>query len=98
MEFKKSDAKVVQYHSAPLSEEEIVLETLKLIREILGHKLICGNTWNRLHGFPMTHTKRYKHQRKDLPKNIRVQLSARRKAGCSQEFINQWLKREGWYR
>ena len=58
----------------------------------LGNYYIgVSNNWRKLHGIPMMHTKRFKHERHDLPKHIRIGYHARRKAGCDYDFLQKYL-------
>ena len=35
--------------------------------------VVCPtNNWKKMHGIPMSSTKRYRHERKDMPKNVRI--------------------------
>lgn len=51
----------------------------------------ASNNWKRLHGFPMTQTKRYPHERKDMPKKVRIHFHAMKRAGCDIELIKRSL-------
>ena len=62
---------------------------IKLGNYFLG----TSNNWNRMHGFPMVRTKRYPHERKDIPKRARVRYHTMRKAGCDIELIKRYLLR-----
>ena len=61
----------------------------------LGNVIIGpSNNWLRLHGFHYRkHTKRYKHERKDLPKRVRIRYHTMKKAGCDIELIKRFIKR-----
>lgn len=60
----------------------------------LGNVYIgVGNNWRKRHGFPLAHTKRHPHERKDLPKFIRAKYHTMRKAGCTEEFTADFIKR-----
>lgn len=48
-----------------------------------------SNNWRRLHGIPMKHRKRYPHERKDVPKHIRVKYHWMKKIGCDDELIQK---------
>lgn len=52
-----------------------------------------SNNWRRMHGFPMRQTKRYPHERKDIPKRARIKLHTMKKAGCDMELIKRYLLR-----
>ena len=53
------------------------------------------NNWRRMHGFPMISNKRWKNERKDLPKRVRIGYHARIKAGCGNKLLKSWLEQNG---
>ena len=66
------------------------------MRTRFGNYVIgASNNWKRNHGFPMTETKRYPHERKDMPKHVRVNYHAQLRAGCDMSDIKRRLK--SWY-
>lgn len=50
-----------------------------------------SNNWMKMRGFPLRHTKRYPHERKDTQKNKRVKYHIMKKAGCKDELILKYL-------
>lgn len=50
-----------------------------------------SNNWRRMHGYPMRHTKRYPHERRDMPKKVRIHYHAMKKAQCDTELIARFL-------
>ena len=50
-----------------------------------------SNNWRRMHGIPMICRKRYKHERKDVPKNVRVKYHRMKKVGCDDELISHYI-------
>lgn len=61
-----------------------------------GNHIVIGasNNWRKMHGFPMVNTKRHPHERKDIPKRIRIRLHAMQNAGCEPEFIKRIFLRD----
>lgn len=60
----------------------------------LGNCFIgVSNNWRRLHGIPMKSTKRFRHERKDMPKRARVRYHTMKKAGCDDALIARYLLR-----
>jgi len=58
----------------------------------LGPILIgVSNNWKKMHGLPMDSTKRYPHERKDMPKSARVRYHRMKRAGCSDDLIARYL-------
>ena len=53
----------------------------------------ASNNWRRLHGIPMQSTKRYRNERKDMPKKARVRYHTMKEAGCDDELIAKYLLR-----
>ena len=52
-----------------------------------------SNNWRRMHGIPMRQTKRYPHERKDIPKRARIRYHTMREAGCDFALIQRYLLR-----
>ena len=52
-----------------------------------------SNNWRRIHGIPMMHTKRYRHERKDMPRDVRIKYHAMKNVGCDIEFIKGFILR-----
>lgn len=50
-----------------------------------------SNNRRRMYGIPMIHTKRYPHERRDMPKKVRIHYHNMKKAGCDMEFIKSFL-------
>ena len=55
--------------------------------------MVYGNNWRRLHGITMLSTKRYPHERKDMPKDVRITYHAMKSAGCDMDFIKSFILR-----
>ena len=57
-----------------------------------GNYLVgTSNNWCRLHGLPLRHTKRYSHERKDVPKRLRVKYHQMKKVGCDDILIAKYV-------
>jgi len=50
-----------------------------------------SNNWRRMNGIPMMQTKRNPHERRDIPKKVRIHCHNLKKAGCDMEFIKSFL-------
>lgn len=61
-----------------------------------GDNIYIGvsNNWRKLHGFPLTHTKRYPHERRWLTKRARIRYHAMLKAGCDTELIYRSFRQD----
>lgn len=60
-----------------------------------GDNIFTGvsNNWRRMHGLPMVSTKRYPHERKDMPKQARNRYHRMKEAGCDMDLIARYLLR-----
>lgn len=60
----------------------------------LGNCFIgVSNNWRKMHGIPMESTKRYPHERKDMPKKARIRYHTMKNAGCDDQLIAKYLLR-----
>ena len=59
----------------------------------LGDCIYIGvsNNWRKMHDFPLKHTKRKPHERKDMPKEIRVKYHTMKNAGCDDDLIRAYI-------
>lgn len=56
--------------------------------KVLGNIIIGpSNNMLRMHGIRKRQTKRYPHERKDLPKNVRIKYHTMKNVGCDDELI-----------
>jgi hypothetical protein len=52
-----------------------------------------SNNWKRMHGYPMSKTKRYRHERKWIPKSVRCKYHTMKRVGCDDDLIYRNLAR-----
>ena len=50
-----------------------------------------SNNWKRMHGYPMHQTKRYRHERKWIPKSVRCKYHTMKNVGCNDDTIYENL-------
>ena len=56
--------------------------------KVLGNIIIGpSNNMLRMHKIRMNQTKRYPHERKYLPKNVRIKYHSMKKVGCDDDLI-----------
>lgn len=62
--------------------------------KVLGNIVIGpSNNMLRMHGIRKNQNKRYPHERKDLPKNVRVKYHRMKDVGCDDELIYWSIER-----
>ena len=62
--------------------------------KVLGNIVIGpSNNMLRMHGIRKNQTKRYPHERKDLPKNVRIKYHTMKNVGCDDELIYWSIER-----
>ena len=59
---------------------------IRLENVIIG----ASNNMLRRYGYKK-HTKRYPHERKDIPKEVRVRYHTMKKAGCADDLIYRYV-------
>lgn len=50
-----------------------------------------SNNWKRMHGYPMSRTKRHRHERKWIPKRVRIKYHTMKNVGCDDDLIYRSL-------
>lgn len=62
--------------------------------KVLGNIVIGpSNNMLRMHGIRKNQNKRYPHERKDLPKNVRIKYHRMKNVGCDDELIYWSIER-----
>lgn len=61
------------------------------MRKLGNCRIGVSNNWRRMHGYPMLQTKRHPHERRDMPKKVRIHYHAMKKAQCNNELIVRFL-------
>lgn len=62
--------------------------------KVIGNIIIGpSNNLLRMHGIRKNQSKRYPHERKDLPKNVRVKYHRMKNVGCDDELIYRHIER-----
>lgn len=63
--------------------------------KVLGNIIIGpSNNMLKMHGIRKRQTKRYPHERKYLPKNVRIKYHSMKNVGCDDELIYRFIARQ----